>query len=354
MPLGFSTPTTTSRSYSQQRAAGTPHGYTDTAPGGLTEDDLADMVNDAAPPPKNRGTHDGSVIGATPAQPISALDLANAGGAFAVNPNAARIAQLRAELLNIGSGGGGGGNGAAAALARNIAALQNRSTDIDIGQAQNLLGSIAGTKQNARDVFRSRVEALGIERQIAKLQYQDNLRGYTNDATARGARTAVGTRKEFASLLEQLANSRATNTTRHRALNAEHRDTMTGIDQKGADLYAKIAKLAIQKQINDEQAKGAGLGGGGGNPLAAFAAAMRKSQIQDSIFALQTDPRKIGAHFATSIQDFMGQGYGRDEATQAAINVGLYEGWLNGDALAALGQFSAPKAGSGWKDGRLK
>lgn len=312
----------------------------------------------ASPPPVNTtafqhpgGTGNNYAQWSNPYQ-----DKINAYGAFfsnaATQQNAAIDAQIRAiqgQLLGAGLGGGGGGGGAGAGIANAIAALQNQMHDIDIHSAQSALGQIPGLKSLAARDFNAQQKGLDLQGMLQRLSSQSAHNSFASDATARGARSAPGTANQFTSMAQQLADQLAGIQQNKSSNVASYMKGNAALDTQADSLRGQMAKLAIQKQIENQQAKAAAAGGGGGNPFASLAQFMGQMQASQQIGQLNL--QKMGpaqqsqaiANYATTLL--------RDPqaaslmAMQMGVNPAMLAKWVTG----MMAQSGAGAVGSGGK-----
>lgn len=266
----------------------------------------------AAPAPKYN-PNAAPTFGGTPFNPAMHnpyLDQIKAYGAFYDNAagkqNAAIDAQIRAiqgQLLGAGlGGGGGGGGGAGAGIANAIAALQNQMHDIDSASAAKALAQIPGLKSLAARDFNAQQHGLDLQGQLQRLANQGAHNAFASDATARGARSAPGTGQQFQSMAQQLADQLAGIQTSKDSNVAGYMKGNAALDTQADSLRGQMAKLAIQKQIENQQAKAAG-SGGGGNPFASLASFMGQMQANNQISQLNLQKMGPGQQ-ATAISNY--------------------------------------------------
>lgn len=201
--------------------------------------------------------------------------------------NAAIDAQIRAlqgQLLGAGMGGGsGGGGGGGAGIANAIANLQNQMHDIDIASARKALGQIPGLGVLSKKDYLAQQTGLNLQAKLQRLQSTSQKNNFASDATSRGAMSAPGTASTFSSIASTLADQLAGISQQKVSNSSAYQKGVAALSTQADSLRGQMAKLAIQKQIEDQQARAAAASGGGGNPFASLASFMQSNAVNSQI-----------------------------------------------------------------------
>lgn len=230
--------------------------------------------------------------------------LATANAQFASDTN-----YLQQQLLNVQAqmalaqgfnAGGGGGGPVGVAQQQKIIDLQKQQLAIQMQLTQRQLGMVpklarldkrafksqmralsSSGKFNDRN-FRDNVRQLTLQGQSARQQSAEERRGFTNDATVRGAMGADGTNNTYAAMqaaldntIDQIRTSRSKARTDYRATKSslanqrtqavsDYHKNWANYGQQLAGLRGTLASQRLDDQQLDLRRELAAMGGGGG------------------------------------------------------------------------------------------